>query len=74
MLKRNYRNICRPEKIPLPEYILTKVEGDEHNQIFYITCAVNEMKEQTFGQGSNRRKAEQLAAKAMLERLRSNNL
>lgn len=59
------------EKIALPEYILTKVEGDEHNQIFYITCTVNGAKQKTFGQGSNRRKAEQLAAKSMLELLRS---
>lgn len=55
----------------LPEYTLTKVEGDEHNQIFYITCRVIDGKQQTFGQGANRRKAEQLAAKLMLELLRS---
>ncbi|ARB91558.1 ribonuclease III [Legionella longbeachae] len=69
--KTQLQEYLQAEKIPLPEYILTKIEGDEHNQIFYITCSVNGMKQQTFGQGSNRRKAEQLAAKAMLERLRS---
>ena len=59
------------EKIALPEYTLTKVEGDEHDQIFYITCTVDTAKLVTYGQGSNRRKAEQLAAKTMLEKLRS---
>ncbi|MFI4919408.1 MAG: ribonuclease III [Legionellales bacterium] len=54
-------------KHPLPKYKLTKVEGDEHDQIFYITCTVAGIKNATFGQGANRRKAEQLAAKSFLE-------
>ena len=69
--KTQLQEYLQDEKIALPEYSLTKVEGDEHNQIFYITCAVNGAKQKTFGQGSNRRKAEQLAAKLMLEILRS---
>lgn len=59
-------------KIALPEYQLTKVEGDEHEQIFYITCSIPGIKQQTGGYGSNRRKAEQLAATEMLTHLRSN--
>lgn len=70
--KTQLQEYLQAEKIPLPEYILTKIEGDEHNQIFYITCAVNGTKQKSFGQGSNRRKAEQLAAKAMLEQLHAN--
>ncbi|MGL5741515.1 MAG: ribonuclease III [Legionella sp.] len=69
--KTQLQEYLQAEKIALPEYVLTKVKGDEHNQIFYITCTVNGTKQQTFGQGPNRRKAEQLAAKAMLELLRS---
>lgn len=69
--KTQLQEYLQAEKIALPEYTLTKVEGDEHNQIFYITCTVNGAKQKTFGQGSNRRKAEQLAAKLMLEFLRS---
>ncbi|KTC88796.1 ribonuclease III [Fluoribacter dumoffii] len=69
--KTQLQEYLQAEKIALPEYTLTKIEGDEHNQIFYITCTVNGAKHKTFGQGSNRRKAEQLAAKAMLEQLRS---
>ncbi|MCW8399946.1 ribonuclease III [Legionella sp. PATHC038] len=69
--KTQLQEYLQAEKIALPEYTLTKVEGDEHNQIFYITCTVNGAKQKTFGQGSNRRKAEQVAAKSMLELLRS---
>ncbi|KTC79878.1 ribonuclease III [Legionella cherrii] len=68
--KTQLQEYLQAEKIALPEYTLTKVEGDEHNQVFYITCTVNGAKQKTFGQGSNRRKAEQLAAKSMLELLR----
>ena len=59
------------EKIALPEYTLTKVEGEEHDQMFYVLCAVAGKKHVSYGEGSNRRKAEQLAAKIMLEQLRS---
>lgn len=55
----------------LPEYALVKVEGDEHNQMFYVTCSINAGKQMTQGDGSNRRKAEQIAAKLMLEQLRA---
>lgn len=67
--KTQLQEYLQAERIPLPEYLLTKIEGDEHNQVFFITCVVNRLKQKTFGQGSNRRKAEQLAAKAMLDQL-----
>ncbi|QLZ69426.1 ribonuclease III [Legionella sp. PC1000] len=69
--KTQLQEYLQAEKMALPEYTLTKVEGDEHNQIFYITCRVIGAKQKTFGQGPNRRKAEQFAAKLMLELLRS---
>ncbi len=68
--KTRLQEHLQAEKIALPEYALIKVEGDEHDQLFYITCTVEAAKLVTQGEGSNRRKAEQLAAKAMLEQLR----
>lgn len=68
--KTQLQEYLQAAKIALPEYALTKIEGDEHNQIFYVTCTVDSAKQVTYGQGPNRRKAEQFAAKAMLERLR----
>lgn len=68
--KTQLQEYLQAEKIALPEYALTKIEGDEHDQIFYVACTVAAGNKVTHGQGSNRRKAEQLAAKAMLEQLR----
>lgn len=67
--KTQLQEYLQSEKYPLPEYTLTKVEGDEHDQIFYVTCTVAGLKELSQGQGSNRRKAEQLAAKSLLAQL-----
>ncbi len=67
--KTQLQEYLQAEKYALPEYSLTKVEGDEHDQIFYVTCTVDGIKHISHGQGSNRRKAEQLAAKALLEQL-----
>ena len=58
------------KKHPLPEYALTKVEGDEHDQVFYVSCTVQGIKNVTLGYGSNRRKAEQQAAKQLLQQLK----
>lgn len=71
--KTQLQEYLQAEKYTLPEYTLTKVEGEEHDQIFYITCVVEELGYITHGEGSNRRKAEQLAAKLMLKQLQSKN-
>lgn len=68
--KTQLQEYLQAEKYSLPEYTLTKVEGDEHDQIFYVTCSVDGVKHITYGQGSTRRRAEQLAARSMLELLR----
>lgn len=68
--KTQLQEYLQAEKYSLPEYTLTKVEGDEHDQIFYITCSVDGVKHITYGHGSTRRRAEQLAARSMLELLR----
>jgi ribonuclease-3 len=69
--KTQLQEYLQAEKLALPEYALTKVEGEEHDQIFYVTCIVDSIKQMTHGQGPNRRKAEQIAAKLMLEQLKS---
>ena len=69
--KTQLQEYLQAEKYSLPEYNLLKIEGDEHDQIFYITCTVAGLKYISSGQGANRRKAEQLAAKMMLEHLKT---
>lgn len=67
--KTQLQEYLQSEKHPLPEYILTKVVGEEHDQVFYISCTVEGIKLISYGEGPNRRKAEQLAAKSLLEQL-----
>ncbi|QRN05084.1 ribonuclease III [Legionella sp. MW5194] len=59
------------QKMPLPEYQLEKTEGEEHDQVFYITCKVQGVKAATQGVGASRRKAEQIAARLLLQQLKN---
>jgi ribonuclease-3 len=68
--KTQLQEYLQANKMSLPEYALFKVEGDEHEQMFYITCTATASNIVTQGKGANRRKAEQVAAKQMLEQLR----
>lgn len=54
------------QKSPLPEYRLLKTVGDEHEQIFHVSCQVTGIEKVTNGAGFTRRKAEQEAAEALL--------
>lgn len=57
---------------PLPSYDVASTSGDQHDQTFRIVCSTG-LAEDTEGEGSSRRKAEQAAARAMLERLEETN-
>ncbi len=63
--KTQLQEYLQAEKIPLPVYTLLQIEGEEHEQIFHVSCKVKGIT--THGKGPNRRKAEQLAAKALLK-------
>ena len=54
------------KKSPLPEYTLLNTSGDEHEQIFHVSCSIKGGREITEGAGPTRRKAEQEAAEKML--------
>lgn len=69
--KTQLQEYLQAKKLALPEYVLTKVEGDEHDQVFYVSCSVAGVKHSTSGQGPNRRKAEQLAAQSYLSLLQA---
>ena len=53
----------------LPAYAVEKTTGKSHNQTFTVSCSVPELKLQTRGSGSSRKRAEQQAAQAILDRL-----
>ncbi len=64
--KTRLQEYLQAEKHALPEYALIKIEGEEHNQMFYVSCTVPKLNLTTHGQGANRRKAEQQAAQDFL--------
>jgi ribonuclease-3 len=52
-----------------PEYRVVATHGEAHNRSFDVECAVPALKLTTLGSGRSRQRAEQQAAKAMLEKL-----
>jgi len=57
--------------LPLPEYELLHVSGEDHAQQFHVACRLHRPVRLVEGHGSSRRKAEQAAAKSALENLAS---
>lgn len=56
-------------KKALPNYQVTQVSGEAHNQGFVVLCQIEELSVTTEGKGSSRRYAEQSAAKKALSEL-----
>lgn len=67
--KTRLQEYLQSRRSSLPVYNLTNVEGESHEQVFYIECKADMLKKPTFGEGSSRRIAEQKAAAAALEKL-----
>lgn len=53
----------------LPDYTVLTIDGEAHNQTFYVRCTVEAFKAYAEGVGNSRRKAEQDAAKKLLDLL-----
>ncbi|HEX6266680.1 MAG TPA: ribonuclease III [Burkholderiales bacterium] len=51
----------------LPQYRVVTVHGEAHRQSFDVECTVNGLEMKASGSGTSRQRAEQQAAKAMLE-------
>lgn len=67
--KTRLQEFLQSRRSSLPVYNLTKVEGESHEQTFYIECEAEMLKSCTSGKGSSRRIAEQKAASAALKKL-----
>jgi ribonuclease-3 len=63
------QEVLQAHGIALPTYSLTAVLGDAHRQSFAVTCEVPALKLSAAGEGSSRRRAEQHAARLLLEQL-----
>jgi len=66
--KTRLQEHLQSRKQALPVYEVINVKGEAHNQQFTMSCAIEGM-EKVQGKGTSRRKAEQVAAEAMLTAL-----
>ncbi len=60
--KSSLQELLQSRKLALPQYKVSKVEGEAHCQIFYVQCQLIDLPFCAIGQGSSRRRAEQDAA------------
>jgi ribonuclease-3 len=67
--KTRLQEWLQARKHALPEYELVHVTGQDHQQRFSVTCTVVEESAVTDGRSTTRRKAEQEAARKMIELL-----
>jgi len=67
--KTRLQELLQSRKIALPGYAIAEVSGTPHEQSFKILCQISELKLETLGSGSSRRRAEQDAAQNMLQEL-----
>lgn len=58
-------------KLALPKYTVVGTSGAAHRQQFEVSCEVTELRQTQLGSGASRRAAEQAAAAAMLQSLKS---
>ena len=58
-------------KLALPKYTVVGTSGAAHRQQFEVSCEVTELRQTQQGSGASRRAAEQAAASAMLQTLKS---
>lgn len=60
--KTKLQEWLQSRRLGLPSYSVTAVEGKAHDQYFRVECRMDDLGVVTYGQGSNRRRAEQDAA------------
>jgi len=57
------------KRLPLPVYTIIAMQGEAHEQLFQVECAIPTLKISTRGTGTSRRNAEQQAAQAAYQLL-----
>lgn len=67
--KSRLQELLQGRGLALPEYRVTEVHGDPHNQTFTAACAVSGLDIEAVGRGTSRRKAEQDAAARALAQI-----
>ncbi|MET0014510.1 MAG: ribonuclease III [Sedimenticola sp.] len=67
--KTRLQEFLQARKLDLPTYSITNVVGEQHNQTFTVKCDIPDLEIDAEGTGGSRRKAEQDAAKHLLEQI-----
>ncbi|GAA0366436.1 ribonuclease III [Bowmanella denitrificans] len=67
--KTRLQEYLQGRKLPLPDYEVVDVKGKSHDQTFVVECRVAELTDAVRAKGNSRRRAEQQAAKMVLEKL-----
>ena len=67
--KTTLQEYLQSRKHSLPIYEIIHTEGESHQQTFTIRCFVKDIKKETIAKSTSRRKAEQEAAKLLLDEL-----
>ncbi len=68
--KTQLQEYLQARGLALPKYSVIDIQGDSHDQIFTVTCRSADLGRETVGRGGSRRKAEQAAAKRLLDEIR----
>ncbi|MBS0315075.1 MAG: ribonuclease III [Burkholderiales bacterium] len=67
--KTRLQELMQAKHFPLPVYVVDRVEGEAHAQVFTVRCSVPALGQDGTGRGPSRRAAEQQAAHAVLNKL-----
>jgi ribonuclease-3 len=67
--KTRLQEHLQSHNLPLPEYRVISVSGKQHQQRFSVKCHISVLKMEAVGSDMSRRKAEQDAARKLLEEL-----
>ena len=67
--KTRLQEIVQARHRRLPQYRVVAVQGEAHRQSFEVECSVSELNLAATGTGTSRQRAEQQAAKALLDKL-----
>ena len=67
--KTRLQEYLQARRFPLPSYVILSIDGAAHEQIFHVKCAIEGLPNTATGTGNSRRRAEQEAARHLLNQL-----
>lgn len=68
--KTGLQEFLQGRGLNLPNYEISQIIGEQHEQTFVVTCVIPDLGLEATGRGGSRRKAEQAAAEQLLKTLR----